>query len=112
MAGFRRRVAFDREQSRPQGAPNLELFAMTFGVVRQQQQLVQCLLKLPSGFHHSMVGGRPVAGGAPAGNGFCKEASLGVMPREKFRMAVYDLGEASLDRFGNLGVQCSAWASQ
>src|SRR4029077_8466071 len=46
-ARFRRCIAFDGLQHRAQGNSKFELLSLTFGVVRQQRQLVQPLLPPP-----------------------------------------------------------------
>jgi hypothetical protein len=79
IARFQPGIALDRKQDRTQGAAKFELFLLAFGVVREQLQLVQRVLKLSRCFGHCITGGRPMAGLAPAGDGFFNEPSFRIM---------------------------------
>src|SRR5260370_28493234 len=57
MTGFRRRVTFESTQYSAQGAAKFELLSLTFGVVRQQRQLVQPFLQLRRRFRHRRASG-------------------------------------------------------
>src|SRR6266849_1009358 len=92
MARFRGRLAFDKSQRRAQGAAKFELLSLAFGVVREQRQLIQRLLKLRGSFRNRRTGGGPMTGLAPVGDGFFNEPSLGVMLGEEFGLAVHQLG--------------------
>src|ERR1700730_6661745 len=52
VPGIWRRMAFYGCQDRAQGAVKFELLSLTFGVGRQQRQLVQTLLQLRGRFRH------------------------------------------------------------
>ena len=105
LARFRRGEAFDGVQDRAQGTAKFELLSLAFGVVRQQRQLVQPLLKLRGRFRHRRAGGGPLTGLAPAGDGFFNEPGLGVMLREELGLGVHQLGGMGFERFGDLRVQ-------
>ena len=112
MTRFRRRVAFDGSQDRAQGTAKFELLSLTFGVVRQQRQLVQPLLKLRGRFRHRRAGGGSPTGFAPAGDGFFDEPGLGVMLGEEFGLAVHQLGGMGFERFGDPGMELLSRAAQ
>ncbi len=112
LARFRRRVAFDGSQHRAQGAVKFELLSLTFGVVRQQRQLIQSLLKLRGRFRHRRAGDGPLAGLSPISDGFFNEPGLGVMLREELRLSVHQLGGMSFECLGDLRVQLLASAAQ
>ena len=65
LPGFRRPIAFDGLQRRPQAFQEYKLPQLTFGGVRQQHQLIQCLLELRGRFRHGGAGGRSLTGSAP-----------------------------------------------
>ena len=104
MACFRRRVAFDDKQDRAQGTAKFELLSPAFGGIGHKRQLVQALLELRGRFWHRRAGGRAVTGPAPAGDGFFNEPSFRIMLREKFGLAVHQIGGMSFERFGDLRV--------
>src|ERR1700732_2651232 len=60
MARFRRRLAFYGCQDRAQGTQKFELLSLTFGVVRQQRQLVQRLLELRGRLYQRRAGSGPM----------------------------------------------------
>src|SRR6266446_5058060 len=80
-------------QYRAQGNAKFEFLSLSFGVIRQQRQLVQPLLQLRGRFRYRRAGGGPLAGLAPAGDGFFDEPGLRVMLREELRLAVNKLAE-------------------
>ncbi len=99
-------------QYRAQGNAKFEFLSLSFGVIRQQRQLVQPLLQLRGRFRYRRAGGGPLAGLAPAGDGFFDEPGLRVMLREELRLAVNKLGEMGFERFGDLRMQLLARAAQ
>ena len=112
MACFRGRLPFDGLQHRARGTPKFELLLQAFGGVRQQRQLVQPLVQLRHRFRHRRPGGGPLTGLAPIGDRSFDESGLGVMPREKFGLAVHQLGRMGFERFGDLRMQLLPRAPQ
>src|SRR6516225_12348068 len=112
MARFRRGEAFHHQQSCAQVAAKFELVSLTFSVVRQKRQLIQCLLKLCGRFRHCRAGSRSPTGTVPIGNGFFNESRLGIMLSEKLGLAVHQLGEMGCKRVSNLCVQLLARTAQ
>jgi hypothetical protein len=89
MARFRRREASGGHQHRALGTAKFEFLSLTFGVVRQQRQLVQAPLKLRGGLRHRRAGGGPPTSLAPADDGFFNQPGLGVMLREKLGLVIH-----------------------
>src|SRR4030095_4172131 len=85
---------------------------LTFGVLRQQRQLIQRLLKLRGRFCHRRTGDGPPTGLAPISDGFFNEPGLGIMLREQLRLAFDDLGEMAFERFADLRMQLPPGVAQ
>src|SRR5215467_12699387 len=104
MARFRSTEAFDGDQHCTQGTAKFELLSLTFGVLWQQRQLIQSLLKLRGRFCHRRTGDGPPTGLTPISDGFFNEPGLGIMLREQLGLDFDDLGEMAFERFSDLRV--------
>ena len=89
MARYRRGETFDSLRHRTQCAAKFELLALTFGIIRQQRQLVDPSLKLRRRFRHRRAGSGSMTGFAPIGDGFLDETGLGIMLREDLGLGVH-----------------------
>src|SRR5262249_49904235 len=83
LARFRRCEAPDGQQDRAQRTAKLKLLSLTYGVVRQQHQLVQSLLELRRNLRHCRTCDGPPTRIAPKGDGFFNETGLGVVLRKQ-----------------------------
>ena len=83
-----------------------------FGVVRQQRQLVQPLLKLRGGFRHCRASGGPPTGLAPIGDSLFSEPSLRIMLGEELGLVLHHVWGLGFERFGDPRMQLLPGAAQ